>query len=74
MGARRWIGSWPVHRQAAERDRLGLGAAVKSERGERLAPRVRDADTVTGLPVLRGGLRAERVRQGRQGHPDRGRS
>ena len=47
MGARRWIGSWPVYRQAAERDRLGLGAAVKSERSERLAPRVRDADTVT---------------------------
>ncbi len=47
MGARRWIGSWPVYRQAAERDRLGLGAAVKSERSERPAPGVRDADTVT---------------------------
>ena len=46
MGARRWIGSWPVYRQVAERDRLALGAAVKSERTERLAPRVRNADTV----------------------------
>jgi len=46
MGTRRWIGSWPVFRQAAERDWLGLGAAVKSERTERLAPRVRKADSV----------------------------
>jgi formate dehydrogenase major subunit len=48
MGARRWIGSWPVYRQAAERDRLGLGVAVKSGRSERLAPRIRDADKVVG--------------------------
>jgi formate dehydrogenase major subunit len=46
MGTRRWIGSWPVYRQAAERDWLGLGAAVKSERSQRLAPRIRDADNV----------------------------
>ena len=46
MGARRWIGSWPVYRQAAERDWLGLGAAVKSERSQHLAPRIRDADSV----------------------------
>jgi formate dehydrogenase major subunit len=46
LGTRRWIGSWPVYRQAAERDWLGLGAAVKSERSRRLAPRVRDADNV----------------------------
>ncbi len=46
MGARRWIGSWPVYRQVAERDWLGLGAAVKSERSDRLAPRVRNADKV----------------------------
>ena len=46
MGARKWIGSWPVYRQAAERDWLGLGAAVKSERSKRLAPRVRNADSV----------------------------
>jgi formate dehydrogenase major subunit len=48
MGTRRWIGSWPVYRQAAERDWLGLGAAVKSGRSERLAPRIRDADKVVG--------------------------
>src|SRR5436189_696073 len=35
-----------AYRQVAERDRLGLGAAVKSARSGRLAPRVRDADTV----------------------------
>jgi formate dehydrogenase major subunit len=48
MGTRRWIGSWPVFRQVAERDWLGLGAAVKSGRSERLAPRIRDADKVVG--------------------------
>src|SRR6266481_9234178 len=46
MGTRRWIGSWPAFRQAAERDWLGLGAAVKSARSERLAPRIRNADKV----------------------------
>jgi DNA-binding NarL/FixJ family response regulator len=40
-------GRGPFYRQAAERDRLGLGAAFKSERSERLAPRVRHANTVT---------------------------
>jgi formate dehydrogenase major subunit len=38
--------SWPVYRQLAQRDRLGLGAAVKSERSARLEPRVRTADKV----------------------------
>jgi formate dehydrogenase major subunit len=46
MGTRKWIGSWPAYRQVAERDWLGLGAAVKSARSERLAPRVRTADNV----------------------------
>src|SRR6266568_1589440 len=46
MGTRRWIASWPVYRQVAERDWLGLGAAVKSKRSERLASRVRNADNV----------------------------
>ena len=46
MGARRWIGSWPAYRQVAGRDRFGLGAAVKSEHSEQLAPRVRNADKV----------------------------
>jgi formate dehydrogenase major subunit len=46
MSTRKWIGSWPAYRQVAERDWLGLGAAVKSARSERLAPRVRTADNV----------------------------
>jgi formate dehydrogenase major subunit len=45
MGTRRWIG-WPAYRQVADHDLLGLGAAVKSKRSERLAPRVRNADNV----------------------------
>src|SRR4030081_3776825 len=46
MGARSWIGSWPVYRQLAGQDRLSLGAAVKSKRSEELEPRVRRADQV----------------------------
>jgi formate dehydrogenase major subunit len=46
MDPRSWFASWPVYRQLAQRDRLGLGAAVKSKRSERLEPRVRTADTV----------------------------
>ena len=46
MSARDWIGSWPVYRQLTGRDRLGLGAAVKSRRTEQLEPRVRRADKV----------------------------
>src|SRR6266704_4601865 len=46
MGTRRWIESWPVYRQVAEPDWLGLGAAVRSERSEQLAPRVRNAGKV----------------------------
>jgi formate dehydrogenase major subunit len=46
MGARSWIGSWPVYRQLAGHDRLSLGAAVKSKRSEELEPRVRRADQV----------------------------
>ena len=46
MSARSWIGSWPVYRQVAKRDWLGLGAAVKSEHSEQLAPRMRNADQV----------------------------
>ena len=30
MGARTWVGSWPVYRQLTGADRLGLGAAAKS--------------------------------------------
>jgi formate dehydrogenase major subunit len=46
MGARSWIESWPVYRQLAHGDRLGLGAAVESRRTQRLEPRVRTADKV----------------------------
>src|SRR5258708_33783489 len=43
MGARSWIGSWPVYRQLAGHDRLSLGAAGKVKRSEELEPRVRRA-------------------------------
>ena len=46
MNARRWAGSWPVYRQLSGRDKLGLGAAVKSKRTAHLTPRVSTADEV----------------------------
>jgi formate dehydrogenase major subunit len=46
MGPRSWFESWPVYRQLAQRDRFGLGVAVRSKRSERLEPRVRTADKV----------------------------
>jgi formate dehydrogenase major subunit len=46
MGAPSWIESWPLYRQFAHGDKLGLGAAVKSKRTEELEPRVRTADKV----------------------------
>ncbi|MWA03787.1 dehydrogenase [Actinomadura sp. LD22] len=46
MGVRRWIGSWPVYRQATGSDPLGRGAAAKSGASERLKPRVSTADQV----------------------------
>jgi formate dehydrogenase major subunit len=46
MGVRQWIEGWPVYRQFAEGDRLGLGAAAKSEGSKRLAPRTETADHV----------------------------
>jgi formate dehydrogenase major subunit len=46
MNARRWAESWPVYRQLTGRDKLGLGAAVKSKRSARLTPRVATADKV----------------------------
>jgi formate dehydrogenase major subunit len=48
MSARNWLQSWPVYRQLANGDRLGLGAAVESSRTARLEPRVRRADKVVG--------------------------
>jgi len=46
MDARRWAQSWPVYRQFSGRDKLGLGAAVKSKRSAHLTPRVAAADEV----------------------------
>jgi formate dehydrogenase major subunit len=40
------IASWPVVRQAAEGDPLGLGRAVRSPRQEALEPRTRAAERV----------------------------
>src|SRR6266487_5115216 len=46
MDVRGWIGSWPAYRQLAGKDRLGLGAAVKSRKTGELRPRVAVADEV----------------------------
>jgi formate dehydrogenase major subunit len=46
MGARSWIESWPVYRQLAQHDLLGLGAAITSKGTDSLEPRVRRADKV----------------------------
>jgi formate dehydrogenase major subunit len=46
MPERSWLGSWPLLRQLAGPDRLGLGAAVTSKRTEELRPRVSVADKV----------------------------
>jgi formate dehydrogenase major subunit len=46
MGARSWLASWPVYRQLSGRDKLGLGAAVRSKRTQALTPRTRLADKV----------------------------
>jgi formate dehydrogenase major subunit len=46
MRERSWLGSWPLYRQLAGPDRLGLGAAVESKRTSELQPRVSVADKV----------------------------
>jgi formate dehydrogenase major subunit len=46
MGARTWIGSWPVYRQLTGPDRLGLGSAAKSAHTAGLQPRTATADKV----------------------------
>ena len=66
---------WPVLRQLTGPDPLGRGAAVQSARtagAARRAPRPPTGSSER-LPVLRGRLRPEGLRQGRDGHPDRGR-
>lgn len=41
-----WIDSWPVYRQLRGDDRLGRGAAVKSDTSAHLAPRVATAEKI----------------------------
>ena len=74
MGVRTWIESWPVYRQLTGERSAGQRRGGDPRRTESCGPGPRP---LTGrevdLPVLRGGLRAERLRQGRRGRPDRGR-
>jgi formate dehydrogenase major subunit len=46
VGARTWVGSWPVYRQLTGADRGGLGAAAKSDRTAKLQARTSTADRV----------------------------
>ncbi len=46
VGVRKLIASWPVLRQPATADHLGLGSAVQSARSAGLRPRTADADRV----------------------------
>jgi formate dehydrogenase major subunit len=46
VGARQWIESWPVVRQAVDGDPFGRGAAAKSARSAHLQPRTATADKV----------------------------
>ena len=46
MGARTWLGEWPMFRQATGSDPLGRGSAVQSPRTQALGPRTADADEV----------------------------
>ena len=41
-----WVQRWPAYRQAAGKDRLGLGAAAKSATTQRITPRTKTADKV----------------------------
>jgi len=46
VGARTWLGQWPVYRQLTGTDPLGRGAAVTSPHTEQLTPRTRTADRI----------------------------
>ncbi len=46
MGARTWLGSWPVYRQLTGPDRRGLGASTKTAHSAALQPRTATADAV----------------------------
>jgi formate dehydrogenase major subunit len=41
-----WVQRWPAYRQATGKDRLGLGAAAKSAKTQRITPRTKTADKV----------------------------
>ena len=41
-----WVQRWPAYRQAAGKDRLGIGAAAKSAKTQRITPRTKTADKV----------------------------
>ena len=41
-----WVQRWPAYRQATGKDRLGLGAAAKSAKTQRITPRTKTADTI----------------------------
>jgi formate dehydrogenase major subunit len=41
-----WVQRWPAYRQATGKDRLGLGAAAKSAKTQRITPRTKTADEV----------------------------
>ena len=46
MGVGKWIGGWPVVRQATGADRTARGEAARSSRSEHLGPRTAEADRV----------------------------
>lgn len=48
MGAKTFIGRWPVYRQLTGSDPLGRGSAAQSARTAALTPRTATADTVVG--------------------------
>ena len=76
VGVRRWIGGWPVYRQAVGADASGRGAAVTSKRTEQLRPRVATADKVVKsvCPYCAVGCGQNVYVKDEKAHPDRGRS
>ena len=76
MDIKKLIQSWPVYRQLTGDDSLGRGKAAQSaalRRADAAHRRSRPRRALR-LPVLRGRVRAEGVREGREGRPDRGRT
>jgi len=50
MGARSWIGSWPVYRQLTGTDRRGLGAAAQSDHPRQARTSTADATVKSVCP------------------------